>query len=395
MRVTRWGALLAALVLIAGCDRERTVSVLEPPLAPVMSLGTGESWTLTAYYWDDGWVRLAAIDGGFLAADLRIGINAHNWAPDYPAFMAWFDNISAFGDIDLPQGVIEDFDSGIIGPIWNEGGGPCAWWSPAASLCVNPGLGMLVADIPQGPYNGLFRIVGLNTRDLVLHGEFDVQVDFAVVPWFHSLPAGKANIMLCAWDESWVSAICGELDSGFYAMWRGTAGNVPVPEGYDVAQLNTDDVQGKLRITRTRVHKGRVVESVSGTGNYTTLQGDWRTFNFTARRYEDGTVDGQWERIRREDGNAADSKSHGIVTCLTVVGNEAWIGGITTSGLYSTPSTGVAWRVLDTGEGNAAGPDGISTQYTAGMSYPAWYCANTPADPVLNDVEAGNIRISR
>jgi hypothetical protein len=393
MRIKHCCALLPALVLIASCDDGTVVSLVEPPDPAMSTVGAGESWTLTTYYWDNGWVRLAAIDGGFLPADLRIGINAHNWADDYPAFLAGFDNIAAYGDIDLPQGVIEDFESGIIGPIWNEGGGPCAWWSPSASACVDPGLGMLVADIPQGPYNGLFRIVGLNTQDLVLHGEFDVQVDFRVVPWFHSLPAGKANIMLCAWDEFYVNAICGELDSGFYAMWRGTAGNVPVPEGYDVAELNTDDTWGKLRITRTRVQKGAVVESVAGSGHYTTAQGDWRTFSFTARRWSDGTVDGQWERARREDGNAAGSRSRGIVTCFTVSGNEVWLGGVATDGMNSTPPTAVAWRVVDNGQ---AAPDQMSAQYVgAGPSYPAAYCANLPAAPDLYDIEAGNIVINR
>jgi hypothetical protein len=75
------------------------------------------------------------------------------------------------------------------------------------------------------------------------------------------------------------------------------------------------------------------------------------------------------------------------------VGDEAWIGGLTTRGLYSDPPTGVAWRVLDSGVGNPASPDGISGQYIWGTSYPAWYCANTPADPALNDVRAGTIVI--
>jgi hypothetical protein len=364
-------------------------------MLPATAFSEGDAWTLAAYYWDDGWVRIAAVDGDFLPADLQLGINAHNFAPDYPGFMAGFDNVTAYGDIDLPQGVIEDFGNGQFASIWNEGPGTCSWWNRGAYACVWPSYGMLVADIPAGPWNGLFRMVGLGLRDLPLHGEFDVQVDFAVEPSFHSLPAGKANVMLCVGDGSYVNMFCAEIDAGFYAAWRGTAGNLPVPEGIDLAHVLTTDTQGKLRVTRTRIHKGSVVESVTGTGNFTTAQGDWRTFNFTARRYEDGSVDGQWERIRREDGNAADSKSHGIVTCLTIVGDEAWIGGFTTSGLYSEPPTGVAWRVLDTGLGNRAGPDRISVQYTAGLGYPAWYCARTPADPALNDVEAGSIRIAR
>ncbi|MGD8277509.1 MAG: hypothetical protein PVH00_05760 [Gemmatimonadota bacterium] len=395
MRLGLCTATLVLLALTPGCDRERALSPSEP-LLPEMSVGGGASWTLTAWYWDGDWVPIAAVDGDFLPADLQMGFNAHNWGPDYPAFMAGFDNVTVYGDVDLPQGVIEDFDNGQFGSIWIEGPGACSWWNRGATACVWPSYGMLVADIPAGPnpVDGLFRMVGLGIRDLPLHGEFDVQIGFAVEQGFHSLPEGKANVMLCVGDASSVNMFCSEMDAGFYAAWKGTAGNVPVPVGYDLAHVSTTDTQGKLRITRTRVHRGAVVESVTGTGNYTTAQGDWRTFNFTARRYSDGTVDGQWERIRREDGNAADSKSRGVVTCLTIVGNEAWIGGLTTRGLHSDPPTGVAWRVLDSGAGTPA-PDRISAQYTWGMGYPAWYCANTPADPDLNDVRAGAIVVHR
>jgi hypothetical protein len=147
-----------------------------------------------------------------------------------------------------------------------------------------------------------------------------------------------------------------------------------------------------------------LVESVTGSGSRAAVEqaGDWRTFSFTAYRYADGTVKGQWERIRRQDGNAADSKSHGVVTCFTIVGDEAWLGGYATTGLGSDPpDNGVAWRVRDNGQGKNAGPDQISLQWTyARPNYPAWYCANTPDDPgqpdhflALNEIEAGDIKI--
>ncbi len=392
MRVTPILAVLLTTTLILGCDQDRPTSVLES-VVPRLDANGGESWTITTYYWENNdWVRQSALNGSFLPADLRIGINAHNWGSEFPGFWAEFDNVRAFGDIDLPQGVIDDFDNGLIGLIWDEGGVQCAWWR--ASACVDPARGVLVADIPQGSDDGLFRMVGLNGTDLVVHGEFDVQVDFNLDPAFHSAPTGKTNIMLCLWDEFWVNAICNELDSGFYATWRGLDGSVPVPQGYIAGMTLTDDLQGKLRITRTRVHKGGVVESVTGSGHLTAALGDWRTFSFTARRYADGTVKGQWERARRQDGNAADSKSHGVVTCFTVVGDQAWIGGYATSGLHSDPPNAVAWRVVDNSREESTGPDQISGQYwRAGRSYPASYCANTPEDPALTDIEAGSIQI--
>jgi len=395
MRVTPILAALSAVTLMVGCDQNSPMSTVDPP-APSMSISGGKSWTLTTYFWDNGWVRQTALNAAYLPADLRIGFNAHNWDP-YPAFWAEFDNIRAFGDIDLPQGVIEDFDNGLIGTIWDQGGDDCVWGLDAQA-CVDAGRGVLVAEVQPGSASGEWNIVGLNT-DPVVHGEFDVQLDFTLDPAFHTLDEGTANVMLCLWDEFYVSSICIEIDSGFYDTWRGVDGTAdPYPQGFIVGRTFTDHLEGKLRITRTRTQKGRVEESVAGSGAYTTEgeDGYWRTFSFSARRYADGTVDGQWQRITREDGNATDSKSHGNVTCLSIVGDQAWIGGYATSGVNSIPPNRVAWRVVDNGQGSSASPDQISAQYwLGGGSLPAWYCATMPEAPDLHEIEAGNILIKR
>jgi hypothetical protein len=367
--------------------------IVDPNLLPNTGQGGGEAWTLTSYYWDGGWVRQTALDGSYLPDDLRIGFNAHNWDP-YPGFWAEFDNILAFGDLDLPEGVIEDFDSGLIGDIWDQGGGACAWGNGAAA-CVDQERGVLHADVP--PSMDSWHIVGLNTAPVV-HGEFDVQMDFAVDPEFHSHPWGTANVMLCLWDESYRNSICTEIDSGFYETWRGLDGTAqPFPMGYIVGRTYADHNDGKLRITRTRVQKGQVEESVMGSGSFTTAEGAWRSFTFSARRYSDGTVDGQWERITRPNGNASDSKSHGVVTCFAMEGNQAWLGGFATSGSYDDFNDGVAWRVVDNGDKTLGVPDQISLQYVAlGKGSPAAYCAAMQEDPTpLYDIEAGNIRINR
>jgi len=142
-----------------------------------------------------------------------------------------------------------------------------------------------------------------------------------------------------------------------------------------------------------------VVESVTGSGSRTVTEqeGDWRTFSFTARRYADGTVAGEWERIRRPDGNAADTKSRGVVTCFTIVDNEVWLGGYATRGMYSDfPFKEVRWRVKDNGQGQGSAPDQISLQ---GIGQPlgsaAGFCHNRPTGLALHDIEAGNIEIRR
>ena len=140
--------------------------------------------------------------------------------------------------------------------------------------------------------------------------------------------------------------------------------------------------------------KRAVTQSVSGSGNFTDGNGDFRTFSFNAKLHADGTVKGQWERVNHKE-NASESKSHGVVTCFTIDGNQAWLGGYATSGLYSeTPNNEVGWRVVDNGQGNNANPDQISLQYVGAVpGSAANYCADKNEDPTLNDVAAGNIQI--
>jgi hypothetical protein len=212
MRVMSIVAVFSAATLIAGCDPQRPPSVAGPDV-PSMDLGAAESWVLTTYYWDNGWVRQHAMNAAYLPADLRIGLNAHNWGGQFPAFWAEFDNVYAWGDIDLPQGLIDDFGGASISSIWEGGGGTCVGGS-GASACLDVAKGVLRAEVYQGSDNGQNHLVGLNTGPVV-HGEFDVQIDFTLDPAFHLAPRGQTNVMLCLWDEFWTSAICIEIDSGF------------------------------------------------------------------------------------------------------------------------------------------------------------------------------------
>ena len=139
--------------------------------------------------------------------------------------------------------------------------------------------------------------------------------------------------------------------------------------------------------------KGNAIQSVSGSGSFVDTQGDWRTFSFNAKLYADGTVKGQWQRVNHRE-NASESKSHGAVTCLTVDGNQAWLSGIATSGLFSEePNNGVFWTVIDNGQGNSSAVDQMSLQFV-GMD-PANADANCAAQTqvTMYDVDAGNIQV--
>ena len=141
--------------------------------------------------------------------------------------------------------------------------------------------------------------------------------------------------------------------------------------------------------------KGRVTQSVTGSGSFV-FNGNNRTFSFTARIHADGSVDGQWQRITH-NGLPGQSRSHGEITCLTIIGNQAWLGGfktLSTSGGVEPPNNGVVWRVIDNGQGRNAPADQMSGQ---GVNRPpgnvASYCAAAPIGGILFDLTAGNIQV--
>jgi hypothetical protein len=142
---------------------------------------------------------------------------------------------------------------------------------------------------------------------------------------------------------------------------------LPACQGESQSPLNVDSDALELSANP-------VIQSVTGSGSFVAPQGDWRTFAFTARSYADGSVAGQWERIRRQPGNAS---------------------GTTTIGLLSTPPNNEnAWRVVDNGQGANSPPDQMSLEFVgAPPGFAANYCATTPAAPSLNAIQAGNIQV--
>ncbi len=131
--------------------------------------------------------------------------------------------------------------------------------------------------------------------------------------------------------------------------------------------------------------KGPVVASAGGSGHIT-VDGERRTFAFTARRHADGTVRGQWQRLSRH----ADSKAHGTVTCLAVENRRAWLGGQAARG---EPGD-VGWWVEDRGQGRRAPRDLISLQIVG--QWPGFaeaYCADRGPTPAAFEVEGGDIRV--
>lgn len=150
--------------------------------------------------------------------------------------------------------------------------------------------------------------------------------------------------------------------------------------------------------------KGRVVQSVTGSGHEV-----WapefgrnayiRAFTDVAHRYEDGTVDGHWERVPTGPWLGDAYPASGVVTCMRIEGNQAWLGGYATSGPASTPPNNeVGWLVIDNGQGANAEPDIMSRQWIGNEpGFAEYFCATgLPEPPVWppSHIRHGNIQVN-
>ena len=141
---------------------------------------------------------------------------------------------------------------------------------------------------------------------------------------------------------------------------------------------------------------GPVVKSVSGSAS-NTRGTSWRTFSFIAWEYEDGTVQGEFWWHYADSPN----KGAGTVTCITIEGNQAWIGGIITDHARYPEYVDLegGFRVVDNGAGAGAEADLIS--YFVPVPYPdipdvpdaQTYCNDRTEFPDLHEVESGDIQV--
>ena len=116
--------------------------------------------------------------------------------------------------------------------------------------------------------------------------------------------------------------------------------------------------------------------------------GTFRSFSFSARKYADGTVDGELQLNSR----GFDVFVHIKIDCLRVVGNDAFMSGtITNSNNPLFEGRSVIFNVEDNGEGANSLPDRISLVGIA----PAGVQINCNSNIVLQTVpiEEGNIQV--
>jgi hypothetical protein len=234
MRTAPIVAALSALALFVACGGEESTS---PPTC------VAPDQEITTYYWEDGeWVRHAAWDASFLRSDVKIWLDVANWIVGYSAFWAKIDNIYAYGDLYLNEGRVDDFNDGVIAPIWEGSGANCVM-GRGAEACE--AAGVLTVVIEEGPdeVSGEFRLAGLTSEGFVAHGEFDVQVDFTLNPEFHETT--ETRVMLTMIDANRRFAELSVRNGRYDSREVGPSYN------YGKRSTPTDHLVGKLRITRT------------------------------------------------------------------------------------------------------------------------------------------------
>ena len=120
---------------------------------------------------------------------------------------------------------------------------------------------------------------------------------------------------------------------------------------------------------------------------------DVRVYSFNANRHADGSVTGRYEHRSFDDGQPFYVR--GPLTCLTVMGNRAWVGGLIEAS--SEPAL-VGWdmwfQVQDNGEGAGSPPDwttlvGASPEAGSAQAY----CDEAPEVRFPFDIEHGNIQV--
>jgi hypothetical protein len=117
-----------------------------------------------------------------------------------------------------------------------------------------------------------------------------------------------------------------------------------------------------------------------------------QSFGFNARLKGDGRADGWFTYRELDDGSPY--TADGPVTCLTVIGNDAWVGGtIEHSNDPASVGMGGWWHVTDNGEGSNDPADittflGVGTQEQTQA-----FCSSHPPYRHPFPIDRGDIQV--
>ena len=149
-------------------------------------------------------------------------------------------------------------------------------------------------------------------------------------------------------------------------------------------------ILGALALAQPSAASEGVEQSATGSGHYT-VGGELRTFAFSATKRADGSVQGEYQLHSRVGAGAI---VHVSVTCLAVVGNQAWVGGIITHSTNPTIIEGSIsyFRTLDN-DANGT-PDQLSPARLNDVAgEDIRFCTERPTGLPLNNIEQGNVTV--
>ena len=115
-------------------------------------------------------------------------------------------------------------------------------------------------------------------------------------------------------------------------------------------------------------------------------------FGFAATLKQGGGADGWFQYRDVEDGTPF--SANGPVTCLTVIGSDAWVGGvIRTSNDPTVVGLGAWWHVTDNGEGTGGAADVTTFLGVGSLAQTRAFCDNHPAYRFPFTIDGGNIQV--
>jgi hypothetical protein len=144
-----------------------------------------------------------------------------------------------------------------------------------------------------------------------------------------------------------------------------------------------------------------VAATITGSGSHLRAgaeEPELTTFAFNAVRRADGTTTGQW----RYDFRAAGFSMQGNLTCLSIAGAEAWVGGTVQKVTSTDPAiqallgVDMWWRSRDNGQGASSPPDsttGLGFKFPTTVITAESWCRDQPELLVLREVEVGTIQV--
>lgn len=140
---------------------------------------------------------------------------------------------------------------------------------------------------------------------------------------------------------------------------------------------------------RADLQGGNVVATVTGAAQFHNEQGFYRRMEISASKDHAGVTSGTLQWV------AGAAIIRGTITCLTVQGNVAWVGGVVESARFTAVPAGSEFHmaIVDNGEGHGAQDQTTSRPFLKAPGAAQAFCAAAAPPAGLFAMDNGNVRI--